>query len=287
MSAALAIERHPDADAFLATAESWLLEAEAENNLLLGIALGFRDHTPADPPPYWASAHDASGVVGCACRTPPHPLVLSRLPAGAIAPLTEDVGRIYSSLSGVNGPTADAEAFAGAWTARHGGTSRTRFRLRLHELTRVSLARPLPAGSLLKATEADLPVAREWMDDYVCDTGIPPLAPDVAEQLIGRGQLNFWLDGRSPRAMVASTRETRSGCAINTVYTPPQFRRRGYATAAVATLSETLLTAGQRFCCLYTDLANPTSNSIYAKIGYRPIRDDEEIAFEAWATAGR
>ena len=80
--------------------------------------------------------------------------------------------------------------------------------------------------------------------------------------------------------MVASARETRSGCCINTVSTPPRFRRCGYATAAVATLTDALLQAGRRFCCLYTDLANPTSNSIYAKIGYRPIRDDAEIAFE-------
>jgi hypothetical protein len=80
--------------------------------------------------------------------------------------------------------------------------------------------------------------------------------------------------------MVAATRETTSGCSINTVYTPPRFRRHGYATAAVAALSGRLLESGRRFCCLYTDVANPTSNSIYAKIGYKPIRDDVEIAFE-------
>jgi predicted GNAT family acetyltransferase len=81
--------------------------------------------------------------------------------------------------------------------------------------------------------------------------------------------------------MAATTRPTRSGCSINTVYTPPRHRRRGYATAAVAALSDALLKGGRRFCCLYTDAANPTSNSIYAKIGYRPIRDDAELAFEA------
>lgn len=281
MSGALAIERHADADGLLASAQSWLLEAEAENNLLLGIALGWRGRAPTDPPTYWASVHDATGVVGCACRTPPHSVVLSRLPDGAIALLMEDLRGAYSSLSGVHGPTAIAETLASAWIARQGGSARTRFRLRLHELTNVSFAGPLPAGSLRKAADADVPLARAWMDEYVRDTGVAPLAPDVTEQLIGRGQLNFWLDGGSPRAMVAATRETRFGCAINTVYTPPQFRRRGYATAAVATLSETMLTAGRRFCCLYTDLANPTSNSIYAKIGYRPIRDDVEIAFES------
>jgi predicted GNAT family acetyltransferase len=280
MSAALAVERHADADALLAAAESWLVEAEAENNLLLGIASNWRRRPPGDPAPYWANVRDASGIVGCACRTPPHHVVLTRMPPAAIAVIAEDVGAAYASVSGVNGPTAVAEAFAGAWIARHGGGWSTRFRMRLHELTSVSFAGPLAAGTLRKAVDADLPRAREWMDGFVRDAGIHRSEPDWAQKLVERGQLFFWLDGGSPRAMVAWARETRSGCSINAVYTPAPYRGRGYATAAVATLSDTLLKAGRRFCCLYTDVANPTSNSIYAKIGYRPIRDDVEIAFE-------
>jgi hypothetical protein len=38
-------------------------------------------------------------------------------------------------------------------------------------------------------------------------------------------------------------------------------------------LSRQLLGEGNRFCCLYTDLDNPTSNAIYARIGYRPVSD--------------
>lgn len=201
------------------------------------------------------------------------------MPAAAIAALVEDVGRVYSSLNGVGGPAAVAEAFAQTWTARHGGTWKTRFRMRLHELTRVSFPAPLPAGSLRKATEADLPLAREWTDAYVRDVGLAVPVPDMAQRLVARGLLFFWTDAGRECAMASSSRETRSGCAINMVYTPPRFRRSGYATAAVATLSDALLKSGRRFCCLYTDLANPTSNSIYAKIGYRPIRDDVEIDF--------
>jgi uncharacterized protein len=265
MSTALHVERHLDAATFLAAAERWLLEAEAENNLLLGIALSWRGRIPAEPRPYWASVHDANGIVGCAALTPPHPAVLTRVPETAIPFLVEDVRAAYSSLPGVNAPTAVSEGFAGTWTARHGGTWKTRFRLRLHVLTKISVAGPLPAGALRKATDADLPLAREWIDGFVRDTGLPPLVPDQAQLLIGRGQLHFWMDAGSPRSMVASARETRSGSCINTVYTPPQFRRCGYATAAVATLTDALLQASRSFCCLYTDLANPTSNSIYAK----------------------
>src|SRR5687767_14553643 len=167
MSAAIAVERHPDAERFLQAAQPWLLEAEAENNLVLGIALNSRGRSPPDAPCYWATIHDANDVAGCACRTPPHQVVLSRMPADGIAPLIEDLGRLYSSLNGVGGPTADAEAFARAWIARHDGSSRIRFRMRLHELTRVSFVGQLPAGSLRKATEAELPLAREWADNYV------------------------------------------------------------------------------------------------------------------------
>ena len=247
---------------------------------MLGIASHWRGRPPADPPPYWASVRDANGIVGCACRTPPYHVVLTRMPPAAIALLAEDVGAAYTSVSGVGGPTAVAEAFAGAWIARNGGRSRTKMRMRLHELTRVSLAGPLAPGVLRKVAEAELPLAGDWMDEFAREVGVPRWEPDWARHLVDRGQLFFWVDGGSPRTMAACARETRSGFAINAVYTPPQHRRRGYATAAVATLSDNLLKVGRRFCCLYTDLANTTSNSIYAKIGYRPIRDDVELAFE-------
>jgi RimJ/RimL family protein N-acetyltransferase len=281
MTATLAIERYANAEQFLAAAQAWLLEAEAENNLLLGIALNARGHKPTDPPPYWAGVRDGSAIVGCACRTPPHRLVLSRLPASAVGALVTDVSTVYGSLNGVTGPTAEAEAFAAEWTARHGGAWQTRFRFKLHELTKVSLAGRAPPGSLRKATETDVALARDWVEAYVRDTGIDVPVEGLAQRLIERDQLFLWIDGGEPRAMAATTRPTRSGCSINTVYTPPRHRRRGYATAAVAALSDALLKGGRRFCCLYTDAANPTSNSIYAKIGYRPIRDDAELAFEA------
>jgi predicted GNAT family acetyltransferase len=81
-----------------------------------------------------------------------------------------------------------------------------------------------------------------------------------------------WDDG-GPRAMAATARPTPGGIAVNSVFTPPAGRGRGYATALVAALSRRMLADGRRFCVLFTDLANPTSNAIYARIGYRPVRD--------------
>jgi uncharacterized protein len=150
MNAALTIERHSDVERFLEAAETWLLEGETENNLLLGIALNYGQREPTNPLPYWASVHDANGIVGCACRTPPHHLVLSRLPFAAVGPLAESVGGAYDSLNGVNGPAAEAVAFADEWAARVGRKWATRMRLRLHELIEVSLPVECPPGRCVK-----------------------------------------------------------------------------------------------------------------------------------------
>jgi predicted GNAT family acetyltransferase len=57
-------------------------------------------------------------------------------------------------------------------------------------------------------------------------------------------------------------------------------RGRGYASALVASLTERLLAGGRRFCFLFTDLSNPTSNKIYQRIGYEPVADVDEYRFE-------
>ena len=63
------------------------------------------------------------------------------------------------------------------------------------------------------------------------------------------------------------------------VYTPPEHRGTGYGSAVTAAVSQHALDAGARDVILFTDLANPTSNSIYQKIGYRPVYDSTELEF--------
>jgi predicted GNAT family acetyltransferase len=72
---------------------------------------------------------------------------------------------------------------------------------------------------------------------------------------------------------------TPNGARIGPIYTPPELRRRGYASALTADLTQMLLYRGSRFCFLFTDLANPTSNSIYQQIGYRPVADVDQWSF--------
>jgi len=274
----LRIRRHADVRPFLARAEAWLLGAEERYGLLLGIASQVRGGVHHYRQPiYWATVEEDSrdgdaAIVGCVFRTPPHHVGVTELPDAAVEPLVSSLRETYLSLPGVGGPERTASALAGAWTARFGGRWLVEHRQRLHSLTAVRFPSSPAPGTLRLALAADLPVARAWMAGFIRETGARHVGADTAGRLIDQGRLHFWVD-REPRCMVGAVRDTPNTAGVAAVYTPQQFRNRGYASVAVATLSRQLLDAGKHSCFLYTDLANPVSNSVYRQIGYEPIDD--------------
>jgi uncharacterized protein len=276
------VQRHSDVRAFLGRAERWLLRAEQRYGLLLGIAYQVRGGSHRYRGPiYWATIEDdeAAGdttLIGCAFRTPPHQVGVTELPAAAIEPLVTSLRETYLNLPGVGGPESTATAFADAWTAKFSGRWLVERRQRLHSLTRVSFPTEAAPGSLRRAFAADVPVARAWMAGFIHDTGVRHVGADTAARLIEEGRLFLWVDGE-PRCMAGAVRDTPNTTGVAAVYTARPFRNRGYATIAVATLSQQLLDAGRSSCFLYTDLANPVSSSVYRRIGYEPIDDVVEI----------
>jgi RimJ/RimL family protein N-acetyltransferase len=280
------VRTYPDVRAFLARSESWLLRAEQRYGLLLGIAdQVLRGVHRYRQPIYWATVEedwvdgavaDYASLVGCAFRTPPHQVGVTELPAAAIEPLVASLRETYLNLPGVAGPEPTATAFADAWTARFGGKWWLEQRQRLHSVTRVTLPSAPASGALRPALPPDAPVARAWMAGFIRDTRARHLGADAAERLIEQQRLHIWVDGE-PRCMVSAVRDTPNTAGIGAVYTPPQFRNRGYASTAVATLSRQLLDSGRRSCFLYTDVANPVSNAVYARVGFEPIDDVVEI----------
>ncbi|MCL1830306.1 MAG: GNAT family N-acetyltransferase, partial [Oscillospiraceae bacterium] len=87
-------------------------------------------------------------------------------------------------------------------------------------------------------------------------------------------------DNDIPVSMVKMDRSMQTVCGVSYVYTPEYLRKKGYATSCVAAVSQMILERGFTSCVLYTDIANPISNSIYQKIGYVPICDSLVIVFE-------
>jgi uncharacterized protein len=278
----LAIHRHPDAAAFLDRALPWLLRSEAEHNLMLGVALRFREMGTAAPPDlFMATVEGPDGVEGCAFRTPGFKLVLTRMPAAAAAPLAACVAAVHPAIPAVLGPEPEGPRFARAWSGHTGAAFRVGMRQGIHRLDAVIAPPAPPPGAMRAALREDADRMVEWIDAFHVEAGVerPEPAP-LARHWTAAGDLVLWDDG-APRCMAAVVRRTPHGSAIASVYTPPEARGRGYASALTAALSQRELARGQSFCCLFTDLANPTSNAIYRRIGYRPVGEVVDVVFES------
>ena len=272
------IARHGDAHTFLARARSWLLQTEPENSLILGIAQRALEDTA---PVYAATVEHDGAVVGCALRTPPRKLVMTRMPPASVSALAVDVAACYDGLPGVTGPPAAAREFALQWCERHDCRPRDAMALRIYRLEHVRHPAQRPAGELRLATATDVGLIASWVACFAAEahTDVTQSREFVAQR-IAAGEMALWWDDQ-PRSLAGYSGRSPNGVRIGYVYTPPEWRRRGYAAAAVAALSQHALDHGARFCCLYTDLSNPTSNMIYQRIGYEPVADAVDIQFNA------
>ena len=258
------------------------MRAELENSLILGIC----DHLLTSQTPkrdaYLATVEVAGAVVACALRTPPHKAVITRGDEAALKCLVDDMLARYGTLPAVLGPEPEVARFAQLWAQRVDSSVRPGMKQRVFEIREV---RPLPwrvPGALRLAVEADLGTLGSWAKAFSAEAHVTESAdPDaVVRERIRDGRLFVWEDGQLV-SMAAQGSRTPSGAGINLVYTPPAFRRQGYASACVAALSSYLLGAGRAYCCLFTDLANPTANSIYQRIGYRPVCEMSDFVLTA------
>lgn len=276
------IVRHKSARSFLERAGAWLERSEAENNLLLGIAERVASRPERfSTAPWFFTVEREGAIAGVAAMTPPWKLVIARAQDGALGALAGWLREAGAPVPGVLGPTEDARRFAEAWAARTGVRPRPGLRERIYACERViAPARPAP-GRLRPARAAETPLLADWAHRFHEETGsTDPGDPlEIVRGMLADARLFVWDDGGAPVSCAARAGPTRHGVRLAFVYTPGPLRRRGYATTCVAALTRRMFEEGRRLCFLYTDRANPTSNRIYAAIGYVPVCDCEEWIF--------
>lgn len=279
------VERFEDVERFIAAAGAYLIRQEAAHNLIFGVCSNLMANPDFYGEVYLAVARGRRGVVGAAMRTGTHNLVISQVArAEAVGALVADAQGFYGTVPGLMAPAAVAEDAAAQWAALSGQTGRVGMRQRIYQLDRVNPVEGV-AGSMRPARDDERDHLARWMDAFqlealgVSDPARSALVVDLYGSGGGRG-LHVWEVAGEVVSMAGYTGETPHGIRVNAVYTPPEHRRRGYASALVAALSQFLLDRGYEFCFLFTDLANPTSNRIYRAIGYRAVCDMTEWKFE-------
>ena len=282
--------RFTDAVEFYEYALPFLAKHEAENNLILGLADEIKNPNSRYEIFYLASVEDDVGEIGAAIfRTPPHNLLISHIVAKNSAEILELIARHaqidFDRLPGVIGSMPFAADFAKIWQTQTGQPYTMHMSQRIYKLTEVIFPDNI-AGQMRHITEADGPILETWFRAFMIDAMDEEPPPENVQKQVQRrftadpsvGLVVWEVEGK-PVSMAGWAGPTPNGIRVNAVYTPPEHRRKGYATACVASLSQYLLGAGHKLCFLYTDLSNPTSNSIYQKIGYNPVCESAHIVF--------
>ena len=273
-------------DDFLHDTRSDLMRNEAANNLLLGLALRIKakpDRFKGQP--YFATVIADGKLQAAALMTPPSRLIaFSPLADSTVVfeLIADDLKVRETSVSGVSGQPDAALAFAEAWKKVSGVEHRLNLSGRAYELRQVSPPPTIP-GRLRVAAADDVELIAKWLYEFQHEALHGGITDDEAREIarfrIGDSDVFVWEDGQ-PASMAIRSRPTYTGISIGSVYTPPGLRGRGYASACVASLSQLCLDSGYKFCMLFTDLANQTSNGIYQKMGYKPVGDYREYIFE-------
>jgi predicted GNAT family acetyltransferase len=231
-----------------------------------------------EPGRYWL-ASDGGTAVGLVFQSPLNfAAIVTPMPLQVVTAIVDAIADSGVEVPGVAGDAATAARFAGQWAERKRCAAIPFQGQRLYELRGppVCLA---ASNHLRKAIREDRDLVVEWMRSFLADIGEPGSeAAGLVDKRLEAGQFWLWDDG-APGSM-ASTSEPAAGVVrLRYVYTPAHKRSRGYATACVAELSRQIQDSGCR-CVLYTDLNNPTSNSIYRRIGYRAVAETLRYRFK-------
>lgn len=275
------LTRHENTAAFVRIVSPVLAASEAENNLALGICSALRATSAAESPAYLGTVEAGGSIVCVALMTPPRNLVLSRAPRAALEAVRDDLVARQIAVPGVIGPVETAEAFSALWRTRTGDSVALDKAERIYQLTEVTPPAPVP-GMLRVAHEGDLGIVEPWARGFAMDCHLVDELPGIGEtarKVVRERRLHLWEAGGKPVSMAAWVGPTPNGVRVSFVYTPPDLRGRGYASNVVAALSRKLLASGKRFCFLFTDLTNPTSNRIYQKLGYQRVCDVGQYRF--------
>jgi predicted GNAT family acetyltransferase len=269
---------------------------EAQNLIPLGnliIGNEGKDKTDWRDPANWFMATVSDDDIRLtAIMTPPWNLTLyatdNNIDDEALACLVKGIVEKEKTDAGFQTPGVMtekilAERFAKAWSEAKGVKYHIHTKMRIHELSEVNPKISI-TGTLRLAEERDIAFLPYWIEGFNSDCfgHTPTPKPDIETYcyLIDKKKQYILEDNGIPVTTAQKNREMQNVCGVSFVYTPPYFRGKGYATSCVAGLSRLILEQGFTKCVLYTDLANPVSNSIYRKIGYKPVCDSLEIKFE-------
>jgi GNAT superfamily N-acetyltransferase len=271
-SRSMTLIRYDSADAYLAAAAPLIARDDARSVGLRAWIEGLKRARSSEHA--FMAIWRGDGALGVAYQRGDQPVIIGDSAAEACVAFADALADEHRKLEGVVGKLAACEAFADRWRLRTGRTHRLRHRMRDHVL-RELITPAAVRGSIRVAGPDD----REWLLEmhhaFAADARMPPLAPEsahrIVEERLAEGTFRIWNDGENV-AFASYVLAGPGAARVAPVYTRPEFRGKGYGAAIVGALCAELTQAGRRVF-LVTDVANPTSNALYARLGFVPLED--------------
>ena len=270
---------------YSATAGGLLRANPGRNTILLGVTETLRarglDAFGATLPLFGWWQEPGEGEVSAAfLHTPPFPAALTSMADQTAVALAQELARRGRMLGGVNADPPVATVFAAAWHELTGNAVEERMQSRLYQLGKLKPPGPFPPGQARVAGPADRSLIIAWSEAFheEARTGPRHVAGLVDDRLSYRGY-RLWERAGQPVSLAGLTRQVAGQVRVGPVYTPPAQRGQGYGGAATWAVSQAARDAGASEVVLFTDLANPTSNALYQRLGYQAVADRTVLAF--------
>ncbi|MFE7746934.1 GNAT family N-acetyltransferase [Nocardia sp. NPDC057455] len=274
------IEITTDAAEFRSVAGSFLLRDPLRHTVL---TTSVANHvmgidTPAEASRFLSVLGEDASVVGAAMRVAGRDVYLGALPPDGIPAVVRALADVVPESAGVEGIVEDATAFAQHWCALLGRGFHRSYLTRLHRLGALRI--PDVAGVSRRAGESDVALCADWLAAMREEAGMESGLDEAAiRRRVDSGRWWLWEHQGEPVSLAAHHVPIQGWARIGPVYTPPDARGHGYASAVTAHVAE-LLRAQSLDVCLFADTANTTANRIYRTIGFHPTHEFAHYVFE-------
>jgi len=269
---------------YSATADGLLRANAVRNTILLNVAETLRVRGPMafgpDRPLFgWWLPPGTSVVSAAFLHTPPYPVALTSMAAEIAAELAQALASRGRAVPGVNADLPVATAFGTAWHELTGDAVEESMRSRLYQLGELKPPEPFPPGQARVAGPDDRSLLIAWTQAFGQEAHTVGDSTALVDDRLSFRGYTLWEQPGQPVSVAGLSRQVAGQVRVGPVYTPREHRGRGYGGAATWAASQAALAAGAGQVVLFTDLANPTSNALYQRLGYQPVADRLILAF--------
>ncbi|MCE7743020.1 MAG: GNAT family N-acetyltransferase [Candidatus Heimdallarchaeota archaeon] len=224
---------------------------------------------------------EAEKIQVVSCRIRPYNLLISNSQdIHAISALVQYFSQSRITIPGIYGPMAEVEHFTNLWKEISDEVFQTSDEFLQYSLSKKTLSTQL-IGDISIAKIEYTELLKGWTEASIREI-IPSSTVEFVKsctqsflRLLEKNKVFILKVDNSLVSMAAISGQTKTMQAINDVYTPPEYRGKGYATELCIFLCEYILNDCDNIPILWVKATNLTAIHIYEKIGFEKVAEME------------